>query len=517
MIQFRLRTVLVSFSLFVLVLPVAGIQVLRLYESALVRQTESELIAQNALVAAAYAARFRDLDLPASEHSRPLENEAYTSDTPRFAVLDLANSAIYDVPRTSLTRAAPDPVASRIGFAMAPVIAAAEAVTLARIRVVDHSGTIVSTSGTDRATSLTAWVEVAEALRGVPQSRLHRREDVDPALVALNRGDALRVAVSTPIVVDGHVLGAVLAEQTPATIAQALYHKRFLLMQAGAFLLFFVVAGAMFSSRSFVQPVERLVDGVRRIAAGEASSLETHRYRMKEIDELTHSVAAMADSLQQRTTYVRELSRSVGHEFKTPIAAMAGTLEVLEDHIDEMATAERDRFLRNLAEDVDRLERLTQRLLELAHADMRGPSRSRSSVRDVAPEIDQLDVRLEGTGLETALPIDHEALRAILKNAAENSIQHGATNLTIRCTADADLGETIVELIDDGRGISPGNRDNVFEPFFTTRRDEGGTGLGLAIARSLVQNAGGTISCRPPENGRGAAFRLAFPRDTAAV
>ena len=515
MSQFRLRTVLVGFSLFILVLPVAGIQVLRLYESALVRQTESELIAQTAVVAAAFAAGFQDLGVPLGTHSREAESTAYRDTLPRFAVLDLAESTVYDVPRTPTVREAPDLVADRVGLAMEPVIAAAEATTLARIRIVDHRGTVVATTGSDRHTSLNDWLEVTDALRGVPQSRLHRRSDVGPALVALSRGDALRVAVSTPVVVEERILGAVLAEQTPATIAQALYHKRFLLLQAGAFLLVLVVGGAIFASHSYVRPIERLVDGVRRISAGDATTLTTRRYRMKEIDELTHSVAAMAASLQQRTTYVRELSRSVGHEFKTPIAAMAGTLEVLEDHIDEMETTERDHFLKNLTEDIDRLERLTQRLLELAHADMRGPSKSQSSIRDAAPSVDNLTVHLEGSAVETPLPIDHEALRAVLQNAAENSYQHGAENLTIR--GEIEPTATVVDLIDDGCGISPGNRDNVFEPFFTTRRDAGGTGLGLAITKSLIQNAGGSISCRPPAAGEGAVIRLAFPNEAAAA
>ena len=86
-------------------------------------------------------------------------------------------------------------------------------------------------------------------------------------------------------------------------------------------------------------------------------------------------------SLQQRTRYVRDLARSISHEFKTPLAAMSGTLEVLGDHLDDMSPEERRHFIDNLAGDVVRLESLTQRLLELARADMRDQAKGESNDR----------------------------------------------------------------------------------------------------------------------------------------
>jgi signal transduction histidine kinase len=65
-------------------------------------------------------------------------------------------------------------------------------------------------------------------------------------------------------------------------------------------------------------------------------------------------------------------------------------------------------------------------------------------------------------------------------------------------------------------GISPGNRDRVFEPFFTTRREAGGTGMGLQIVRSMLAAHGGTIKLLPSEAG--ATFELRVPlagQDTA--
>ena len=63
---------------------------------------------------------------------------------------------------------------------------------------------------------------------------------------------------------------------------------------------------------------------------------------------------------------------------------------------------------------------------------------------------------------------------------------------------------------DDGPGIPLGDRDRIFEPFFTSRRTSGGTGLGLPIIRSLLQAHHSTISL-DRDNGRGAVFLVTLP------
>ena len=69
-----------------------------------------------------------------------------------------------------------------------------------------------------------------------------------------------------------------------------------------------------------------------------------------------------------------------------------------------------------------------------------------------------------------------------------------------------EAGRVIVEVCDDGRGISPPNADRVFDRFFTTARDAGGTGLGLAIVRQRIAAFGGDIALLRAE--RGASFRI---------
>lgn len=110
-----------------------------------------------------------------------------------------------------------------------------------------------------------------------------------------------------------------------------------------------------------------------------------------------------------------------------------------------------------------------------------------------------LSVELSG---DATLPIDADALVAVLGHLAGNAAAHEADCLTITAQED---GFTVQ---DNGRGIAPGNRDRVFDPFFTTRREDGGTGMGLAIVRNMLQAAGGKIALEP--SGKGARFRVNF-------
>jgi signal transduction histidine kinase len=68
----------------------------------------------------------------------------------------------------------------------------------------------------------------------------------------------------------------------------------------------------------------------------------------------------------------------------------------------------------------------------------------------------------------------------------------------------------IVVVADDGSGISEGNRELIFKPFFSTRRDVGGTGMGLDITRAMLQSHGGSIKLME-SSGAGAAFEIAVP------
>ncbi len=434
----------------------------------------------------------------------------------RPAQLDLADSPVLPPFPDGYDGGTADDRAMNVAAQLTPVLKDAQLETLAAIRIVDHQGVVVATTGESMGRNLAAGDEVRRALTGEYVSRLRRRLDVEPsALSSISRTSGVRVFVAVPIVIDNRVHGAVLLSRTPVSILQALYGKRFLLLKAAGVILAVVLAVALFASRLIARPLAKLADGAESIARGGANTLtDVPAPRTREIAQLQANVIAMARSLEERAAYVSEFSRHVSHEFKTPLTAIAGAVEVLRDHGDDMTPNERQRFLDNIGSDADRLHRLTQRLLELAKADMASfttaPTNVVSLVQAAATQrrCETLRVEVDQPTTPVIALASAPVLQAVIDSLLDNSVEHGAAAVRI-CFAES-AERVDVYVTDDGPGISPANRERVFEPFFTTARERGGTGLGLTIARALLRRSGGDITVTAA--AAGASFAISLPR-----
>jgi signal transduction histidine kinase len=515
-----------------------GIFALRIYESALVRQTESELIAQGAFVSATYRSLATHLanrhdvhghagdesvdgeGLPLQYHPQPGE-----ADGPwqlRNPKLDLATDAVLPPPPSALAAGNGDALAIAIGKELNPILRDAQLYTLSGIRVVDQNGIVVASTGEgdELGRSLMNRDEVVRALRGEPVSVLRRRssEVLPLPLDSISRGAHIRVFVVQPIVRGDRVLGAVVLVRTPANLKQALIGKRSALMEAGLILFAVVLALSLLTSLTISRPVHALIAQARRAARGETGAVVPLRHPVtQEIAELSDTVAAMASTLEARARYINDFATHVSHEFKTPLTAIRGSVELLRDHGATMSAEERERFLGLLDADAARLEKLVRRLLELARADMVKPGSERSELRvvidGVAARYRELGMSVEVGGSTGTAPIamSAETLDSILHMLLDNARQHAGREAQVTIGWQLEAGGRCLALNvgDNGPGISPGNIERVFEPFFTTARERGGTGLGLAIIRALLKAHGGDIALGPSVHG--ASFRLTLP------
>ncbi|HSH99039.1 MAG TPA: ATP-binding protein [Reyranella sp.] len=519
-----IRSLLLATYFVVLLLPVAGIGILRLYESALIRQTEAELMAQAAVLAAVYRADWLENAGPDALAAMPKVElqwsgaADYGGRIPLLPQLDLAEAPILAKPAEAVAPERPaEPVAVEVARTLRPIVHEAQRMTLAGIRILDTHGVVVAaTQDEDLGRSLAAQEEVAHALRGAPKAALRERgaDPADYSLMSLSRNTALRVFVAVPILAGHHVLGAVLVSRTPRNIVQTLYSKRLALLELAVVLIATVVALAWFTGQTVIRPTRQLAAMARRVARGETRAVQPlDRPLMREARQISDSIVTVARTLEARADYVRELALGISHEFKTPLTGIRGSAELLRDHLDEMSAEERDRFLSNILADTARLERLVNRILELARADAVTPqgdercdlARASSEIASEACEAGQ-KVAVAGMPAPLVATIDRASYDIVLGNLLDNARQHAGAGASVAISGHAQGDEVVVEVRDDGAGVSPGNAQRIFDRFFTTARDRGGTGLGLAIAQRRVRAFGGDITLGEAE--RGAAFRI---------
>lgn len=499
--RLRLRTILLVTFVFVAALPGIGALFLRVYENSLLRQTETELVAQSAALAAVAARDWQGGQAGAGEGA--IVRSGYGSD------LDLRLSRI--LPERPAPVAMPGGDATVLHWArqVAPVLAMTAATTLASIQLLDADGRIVARGAAGRG--YPDLPEVQAALRGRAVTTLRRNGAYRQhyPLEWLSRASDLRIHHARPVIVGGRVVGVLLLARSPRSLFVGLYEDRGKIA-FGIVAIFLTLVGLSgLLSRGIVRPVEALRDATRAVALGGGRVPDPPPTAAIEIQALYRDFAVMAEAIAHRSRYLRDFAHAVSHEFKTPLAGIRGAVELLQDHGD-MGAADRARFLSNVAADADRLNLLVSRLLELARADM--ATREAGAATDLA---DVLAQAADASVLAVALPdgplpmvaVPRGVVETALSTLIDNSRQAGAGRIAI--TAAVAGGMVALTVVDDGPGIAAGDRARVFEPFFTTRRADGGTGLGLSILRSLVEAHRGEVAL--VEAGQGAAFRLILP------
>ncbi|WP_342150038.1 ATP-binding protein [Methylorubrum sp. SB2] len=498
-------------------LPLFGLFLIRVYENGPIREAEAELIAQSAVLAAVTARAIEALPEPervlGAAAPPPVENERYQPIQPS---LDLATADILGRrPDATDPGTPPDPALLAIGAGLLPVLERTQGVTLAGFRILDRDGTVIA-GRNEVGRSLADLPEVAAALKGTFRSVLRQRvsDEPAPALTSISRGTRVRLFTAMPIRVGERVAGVVYASRTPSNLVRHLYGERVKLALAAAAVLAAVLAIAALFSRAITRPIHALVARSHAIARGDRAVLaEPGPLGTREIARLSRGLDRMAHELRERSDYIATFAAHVSHELKTPLTAIQGAAELMRDAqaspADAMSPAEQTRFLDNILADTGRLTALLGRLRELARADnpdIRGTTRLDAVWAGLRRAHPGLIVEADGNDRTVAISAENAGI--VFAHLADNARRHGASRL--RITAQASGETVVVHVADDGEGIPERNRAQVFETFFTTRREAGGTGMGLGIVRAMLRAHSGTIELLPAGE-RGAAFAVTLP------
>jgi PAS domain S-box-containing protein len=218
-----------------------------------------------------------------------------------------------------------------------------------------------------------------------------------------------------------------------------------------------------------------------------------------------------------------ELAASLAHELNNPLAIVNLRVESLLAQT--AADAPGRRSLEIVEQEVERMARLVTNLLHFSRRSTRQVS-TLNVCEEINNTLELVQFHLRNRQIEVInscdadLPLitgDRQQLRQLFLNLftnASDAMMDGGT-LIIKVTAPED--KVLIEVSDNGTGISPENMTKIMEPFFTTKPEGKGTGLGLAICRRIVHEHGGTFELTSSGvAGEGTKVRVLLPTQHGA-
>ncbi|MFJ8863900.1 sensor histidine kinase [Streptomyces sp. NPDC102451] len=302
------------------------------------------------------------------------------------------------------------------------------------------------------------------------------------------------------------------------------------------------VAG-WFAVRAGLRPLRRVETTAAAIAAGDLSSRVPELAAPgTELGSLSASLNTMLDRIEAGDAVRADAERSmrrfiadVSHELRTPLAGIKGFTELYR--MGGMpARTDVDGAMSRMEREAGRLVDLVEELLLLARFDERGaaavqtlqltPMDLRTLAADALRDLRALDpdrsVVLTGPdgGPPGGAPVlgDEARLRQVMSNLVGNAIAHTPAGSPVRIGVGVQGGQAVLELCDQGPGMTAEQAARVFDRFYRAdtargRTQTGGAGLGLSIVHSLVTVHGGRVEVHTAP-GQGATFRILLPLHT---
>lgn len=275
------------------------------------------------------------------------------------------------------------------------------------------------------------------------------------------------------------------------------------------------------ATRRLLSPIKKLnLEINHTIITGDMNRRLENYGTNDHLDELISHYNGLLDRVESLINGMRETLDTVAHELRTPLTRLRGFAELA---LSKKAQSEYEEALAMVVEQTDQANALLSTLMDIAEAEqgMLTLNKETCDLRKISEEIIEIytfiaEEKDQHITLESPAPVhlngDVVRIRQILGNILDNAVKYSAKGgvIAVQCFTEKDL--YIIEVRDDGPGISEHEFSQVFERCYrgTQSHASRGLGLGLSMVKALTEAHGGSVSVRNGEKC-GAIFRVELP------
>lgn len=243
--------------------------------------------------------------------------------------------------------------------------------------------------------------------------------------------------------------------------------------------------------------------------------LETERRAIREQERAEQAI----ELEEMKTSFIRIAT----HEIRTPLTSIQGYAELAQRKIQEADNPNLNRYFDAILRNTERLEALSSELLDIQRIESgqlvlnKTPTHISDILKnlklDMKPILDSRNQKLRITGGDYLVNVDKIRLMQVFVNLVMNASKFSPSESEIKVSLDAEDEKLIVNVTDEGAGISEDDIPKLFKPFpgVKVKGVQDSTGLGLSICKGLVELHGGEIWVESDGLGKGSTFTFTIP------
>ncbi len=333
------------------------------------------------------------------------------------------------------------------------------------------------------------------------------------------------MAASAPVIYDGNVVGVIRMVTSLRLVDSQILRLTALVAAVCAAILVLVWLTNLYFVRSILDPVSRVTETAKRIAAG-SYGIQMEKKSNDEMGQLMDAINDMSMKIDQAEKTQSEFISSVSHELRTPLTAISGWAETL--YQGEVRNAEdvrkgmgiivsESRRLTNMVEELLEFSRIEAGRFNLSVEPLDLTAELEDAVYTYREFFQRKGLLLEYREPEEEIPQisgDPERLRQVFCNLLDNADKHGGSGGKVEVSAFREENSAVIRIRDYGPGIPEEELPHVKYKFYKGSSKARGSGIGLAVCDEIITRHNGTLELGNAEGG-GCVVTIRLPLEGA--